>query len=357
MTFDPNWYRGVILHAAMQLLRSGNSLAGMSLTSIARAAGVSQPTVRAHYGDVSTLAAAAEIALSLPGGPGAQINAYLVEHYAIPNPDAECVVCGASFASRRRSNGTRQDVCGSACNVARGKADDRWKLPGPRCKFPSCPNRVNATCVICGELFHAHWNPMKDGSNVLAVTCSRTCGGEWRRGRGQSLDARIMKIFHNRGRWPSTAVRWLPCAWCGKEFISHLGALLCSGECRRRNGNRYSSDRIMQRYYSDPKFRDRVISQAQNRRASKLGLESITQPRELTLFLLERDGNVCGICGGTVIDERGPRQPSVDHIIPLAKRGAHSIDNVQLAHLDCNLSKNDKIIPSVLGYPGERAAA
>lgn len=69
--------------------------------------------------------------------------------------------------------------------------------------------------------------------------------------------------------------------------------------------------------------------------------------------LYRRDNGVCYLCGGrcnyedyTVIDGNfiaGDWYPSVDHVIPLAKGGKHSWDNVMLAHRLCNSRKSDKL--------------
>lgn len=60
------------------------------------------------------------------------------------------------------------------------------------------------------------------------------------------------------------------------------------------------------------------------------------------LDIAERDGWRCGLCGDRV--EQGLKWPnpdalSLDHILPIAKGGKHTRDNVQLAHLRCNWSK------------------
>ena len=70
---------------------------------------------------------------------------------------------------------------------------------------------------------------------------------------------------------------------------------------------------------------------------------------------MQRDDNICKICGRQVDTEdyyytdegyfiAGNNYPSIDHIIPLAKGGTHTWDNIQLAHRHCNTIKNDKII-------------
>lgn len=44
---------------------------------------------------------------------------------------------------------------------------------------------------------------------------------------------------------------------------------------------------------------------------------------------------MCGICGDPIDDE----QWQVDHVVPLARGGAHSYANVQASHRICNLRK------------------
>jgi 5-methylcytosine-specific restriction endonuclease McrA len=39
---------------------------------------------------------------------------------------------------------------------------------------------------------------------------------------------------------------------------------------------------------------------------------------------------------------RDPLPPSLDHVIPLAREGSHTRDNVKLSHLACNLRKGTK---------------
>lgn len=67
--------------------------------------------------------------------------------------------------------------------------------------------------------------------------------------------------------------------------------------------------------------------------------------------LFRKDGGICQICHDPVsMDVRwpDPRSASIDHIIPLSKGGDHTWRNVQLAHLGCNCSKNDKIDDAAL---------
>src|SRR4051794_17510102 len=53
----------------------------------------------------------------------------------------------------------------------------------------------------------------------------------------------------------------------------------------------------------------------------------------------ERDEGICGICDRPV-DRQGFE---VDHIIPIARGGSHTYENVQASHRRCNRRKHDSI--------------
>lgn len=65
--------------------------------------------------------------------------------------------------------------------------------------------------------------------------------------------------------------------------------------------------------------------------------------------LYRRDGAKCWICGKRVIKsdftkvdgkfKAGPRYPTVDHVVPLAKGGTNDESNLRLAHWSCNTKK------------------
>jgi 5-methylcytosine-specific restriction endonuclease McrA len=53
--------------------------------------------------------------------------------------------------------------------------------------------------------------------------------------------------------------------------------------------------------------------------------------------LLRRDGRKCWLCGGHMADH----ELSIDHIIPRSKGGGNCIENLKLAHIDCNTRRQD----------------
>ena len=59
----------------------------------------------------------------------------------------------------------------------------------------------------------------------------------------------------------------------------------------------------------------------------------------------ERDNFICQLCRKKVdMALKWPHRmsPSIDHIVPLSKGGAHELRNLQLAHLACNTAKGIK---------------
>lgn len=65
-------------------------------------------------------------------------------------------------------------------------------------------------------------------------------------------------------------------------------------------------------------------------------------------LVFERDGFTCQLCGDPLdmtATKRAPLSPSIDHIVPLTRGGAHTYANVQAAHLYCNVSKGNREAP------------
>lgn len=84
-----------------------------------------------------------------------------------------------------------------------------------------------------------------------------------------------------------------------------------------------------------------------NRKRRALKYQTQVDPINEKLVYL-RDGWVCQHCKKRVnknLKHPNPMSASLDHIIPLSKGGTHTYNNVQLAHLSCNLSKRDNILP------------
>lgn len=63
------------------------------------------------------------------------------------------------------------------------------------------------------------------------------------------------------------------------------------------------------------------------------------------LDLLKEQNNKCNICKKYLFKEweKNYDVPSVDHKIPISKNGLHTLENLQIVCLSCNLRKNNKV--------------
>lgn len=70
-------------------------------------------------------------------------------------------------------------------------------------------------------------------------------------------------------------------------------------------------------------------------------------PREVMLKVVRRDGQICQRCHEPVRDD----QVEFDHIIPFAKGGAATVENLRLVHRDCNRKKSDSLSELLAPHP------
>lgn len=84
----------------------------------------------------------------------------------------------------------------------------------------------------------------------------------------------------------------------------------------------------------------------QNRENARRRKAARDAPRVDLAAVLERHGTVCHICGDLIVQPRGknPESLTFDHVIPLAKGGAHSEENLRPAHYVCNSRKGVKLM-------------
>jgi 5-methylcytosine-specific restriction endonuclease McrA len=71
----------------------------------------------------------------------------------------------------------------------------------------------------------------------------------------------------------------------------------------------------------------------------QLRREGRTLNAEQREAVIARDGYVCGLCGGVV----EPTDVHIDHIWPRSLGGSNALDNLQVAHASCNLSKGNRV--------------
>ena len=220
-------------------------------------------------------------------------------------------------------------------------------------------------CRICGDVFERTLDSLKKGAVPVCFECQKN------ETKKRQTEAKQQRIFESEQRQKTRKEKKQRvevekaeaysrllndknhvCIECGKYFsiadymedcglkqIQH-NPNYCSDVCKRKANHRKSKE---------CKKRAGNLDRGNHRhRARKYGVSyesGITLKR-----LVQRDGLKCQICGGMCdwkdcswTKYSGPTHPSIDHIIPMAKGGGHTWDNVQVAHMICNSQKCDKV--------------
>lgn len=119
------------------------------------------------------------------------------------------------------------------------------------------------------------------------------------------------------------------CSECGAEFLAFHGKT-CSVECAKARENR--------RRREDKGWSPYIHTRRARQYSAKQGPVN-------RIRVAERDDWTCGICQEPIdpaLAYPDPASLSMDHVVPLIQGGAHSVDNLQAAHLRCNLAKGTR---------------
>ena len=240
----------------------------------------------------------------------------------------------------------------------------------------SCPRRsVPSANPRYSEAQKARWAAAKDEScrwcsaelpsDHTSSFCSSSCS------KKASYDRRKGDISEERraGNAARRAAIVKVCPQCGQSFAPERTTRqrFCSPACKR-TFHRFSVARTCEQDDCDrplaargmcqmhwrrwaraegiekaPAWDDRRRANYHKRRALKKKLPAADiRPRDI----YERDSWTCGLCGdgidpGTAWPD--PLSASLDHILPLSKGGHHVPENVQAAHLSCNVRKGNRV--------------
>lgn len=136
---------------------------------------------------------------------------------------------------------------------------------------------------------------------------------------------RLPRIRKPRPSRPPAEIAVRQCVDCGDEYRSkHPHKVRCD-PCQTRREHDAGKETVAYLHHV--------------RRVMKGGgrFYRVTRPQ-----VYERDSWMCGLCNRTVDPQLTwphPLSASIDHIVPVARGGDHSLENLQTAHLVCNLRK------------------
>lgn len=128
-----------------------------------------------------------------------------------------------------------------------------------------------------------------------------------------------------------------------KEYKAKYMAANLNTRAKRAHWYKDNCDRLKE--YSH-KYYIHNPDKMKQKRHRRLALEAgVKHEPYKDLYIFERDGWICGICGQKInrqLKHPNPRSKSIDHIISLAMGGIDAPINLQPAHLRCNQNKSTK---------------
>ena len=184
---------------------------------------------------------------------------------------------------------------------------------------------VLCKCEITGKEFYTP----KSKTSIVHKDCN--IKGDYRR------PLLLAKALRNHGRFHN-------CSHCYKSFDLIENGLIQSitDGNTKVSFNPYCSIKCRTNY-----SKETLREKARRVRARKrIGYVEVIRPE----FIYKRDKFKCWICNEKVIvintkdNMKEPKAATLDHVIPLAKGGTHSIDNIKTCCRECNSIKSDTII-------------
>lgn len=189
-------------------------------------------------------------------------------------------------------------------------------------------SKVKLKCNKCGNIFERYASCVRKENKIRCFKCEkintqkRKSYIKIQKNTAKELNKKAKGLLRNKQLTMSI------CLQCNKLFMGENK--YCSIECRNKYHNSVHSEN-RKRY-------TKINGEIDN---------SITLEK-----LIKRDNNICYLCNRecNILDYiyqgdykiAGNYYPSIDHVIPIAKGGTHTWDNVRLAHRICNSLKSDK---------------
>jgi 5-methylcytosine-specific restriction endonuclease McrA len=208
-----------------------------------------------------------------------------------------------------------------------------------------------AKCKKCGELRHLSNfginGTRDDGTSSHRSTCRR-CTKRAKRRRQGTLPRREWQAKRaERLAAEKAARKRSPTAkQLHRELRSLLRALL-----RQRieaSGDNWNAFEFRWRYRNDPVFRDKQIARTWARKAASGVLRTdsrsgrrVSDDGTLTPAVIRRlfaTADRCPYCQAGL----HPRDKTLDHLVPVSRGGAHSIENVAVCCRRCNMRKRTR---------------
>jgi hypothetical protein len=210
----------------------------------------------------------------------------------------KCQACGKSLLGTRATGRPKRN-CDRLCS-SRFRSQKKRK---PKQKI---------SCLYCSSIFETN------------RTTDKYCSIDCRTGHKKQTNYALNRYYElQRAKYPD-GTRTHVCGWCGELRTFIVGQSVVNAfhdDCRKQ------------------------AIKAKNRTKTVKRTKGVVSARIAPEQVVLSYGDTCHICKET-IDLALPRTSrfglTIDHVIPLAKGGLDTLDNLKPAHWICNIKKSDK---------------
>ena len=213
-------------------------------------------------------------------------------------------------------------------------------------RFGKKPERYSHTCQGCGVEWintrrESSWCPdclpfarLKNTSTPIPWRECSHCSGWFVSRGGRRRCAPCLQ--------PREAPRAITCQTCGRRLVVGDEVHPLARYCPRPAPCQQQAWSARHRERHPEQWRARRKRDKAKRRAAKKSADAETFD---DVEIYDRDGWTCQLCQQRIprdVHYLDPMAPTIDHIVPLARGGAHVRANVQAAHRSCNTAKGTR---------------
>jgi 5-methylcytosine-specific restriction endonuclease McrA len=229
--------------------------------------------------------------------------------------------------------------------------------------------------ALCGQLFRG--NIKFFDKPVICLFCGKTLAVAGQRvGRPKRYCNKSHGEKYLYSLKPKAPKLEKSCAWCSKTFETNLSKMqFCSRDCNnacvrdkkikatqakhKANPRRFDfeCDRCKQIVVTDVCIRKTysgrfcrncsLVKRRERYRLKTANRQKIMNPIRVSAdVLIERDGSVCHLCNAEIdlsLARNSRFGATIDHVVPVSKGGADTLENMRLAHWICNIKKGNRI--------------
>lgn len=223
-------------------------------------------------------------------------------------------------------------------------------MPIMSCQWPGCEREDVIARGLCGRCYRRAGRAGVLEDFVAPVRECGYCGAEFETGKNGKhayCSSECQRAGVRKRREEARMAECSPCVECGKliEHSQRSDARHCSVGCQKSAWYRENTERVKrQAALWKSRNRDRAKDADHKRRALMRGSAAERIDYEAAW---DRDGGCCWLCGEAVdpsLKYPHPMYRSWDHVKPISAGGSHTMDNIALSHLRCNISKKDKVL-------------